>query len=111
MPRYRCTNCEVEFSAETSHPRCPQCLRQHGLEEVLEAAKRSSRPRRGRPGRLLAVGLSAFVLVLLVGGGLYWTQHRRDPDQARIGILEPDRLRRALLARQIPEGELVMAYG
>jgi tetratricopeptide (TPR) repeat protein len=96
--QYHCVQCNELFTLDPSDdkPRCPKCLRQHGLRPV-EAAK-PTRDTRRRWAPLLA-------LVLLVGaaGGyaVYRKSHKHIPGQAPLAPLDADDIRedvRALAA-------------
>ncbi|HET6334357.1 MAG TPA: hypothetical protein VFG30_14135 [Polyangiales bacterium] len=65
--RYHCVQCDQEFETAEGDdkPRCPKCLRQHGLrplERVAAAPTRAS-----RAGLFVLVGA-----IVVAGGGGYW---------------------------------------
>ena len=65
--QYHCVQCDQVFSLESSDdkPRCPKCLRQHGLRPV--AAKPAPSPALGS-----RVVIALVVLVAAAGGGYAW---------------------------------------
>ncbi len=78
--RYTCANCDHSFETEDDKPRCPQCLRRHGLlaEDGKSKGAKVGGPAsgadsgqvkmRGAERRRLIIG--AVVAVLLLGGGV-----------------------------------------
>lgn len=50
--RYTCANCDHSFETEDDKPRCPQCLRRHGLiAEDGESKHKADRGKKGAKGR------------------------------------------------------------
>jgi len=100
MTRYHCTNCDIDFEDERTAVRCPQCLRQHGIEAA--DTRRPAAPPSGarRPWLLLALGLC---LAGLAGGGGLWVYRRATnlPSPGAIGPLDPATLRRTLAHRGV----------
>lgn len=108
MSRYRCTRCEIEFADDSEHPRCPRCLRQHGIEALTGTGPKQRPPRARLASRSRLVwGLAVLVALTLVAGGgllLYW--HRSLPRPGELAQLEPEQRRRTLIARGVPESEV-----
>ena len=61
--RLHCTNCGIDFDKPKGRPRCPQCLRTHGLETV------AARPTSSRAKSRLPVFIGAIAAVAVVVGG------------------------------------------
>ena len=103
MTRYRCTACEINFSVDDDAPRCPQCLRRHGLVEAGDGAT-ASRPRGSRK-RLVVAGLLLLSLVgLVVAGALLLVRSQTDlPRPGQLALLDADDLRKTLRQRGVPE--------
>ncbi len=75
--RYLCVHCDHRFEHEgEDKPRCPKCMRRHGIEPIAEGEGRSGGGR-SRPRWVLPV--AALVLVGLLGGGYAWWS-KRAPD-------------------------------
>ncbi|HEX4352126.1 MAG TPA: hypothetical protein VHZ95_04415, partial [Polyangiales bacterium] len=72
--QYQCVQCNELFAWDSSDkPRCPKCLRQHGLRPI-EAAKISPPAR-----RWLAPTLGVFVIAAAVGGYAFYRQAHKHP--------------------------------
>ncbi len=92
--RYHCVQCDQEFDVEDAQggdkPRCPKCLRQHGLRPV-EATAARPRARSGLTGVV-----TVFVLMLAAGGGYYfWTRSSSEAGTAGPAV-DADSLRTAV---------------
>jgi tetratricopeptide (TPR) repeat protein len=88
--QYHCVQCNELFTLDPSDdkPRCPKCLRQHGLRPV-EAAKPSRETRRWLGP------VAALVLLAGAGGGyaLYRQSHKHAPGQAPLEPISADDVR------------------
>jgi tetratricopeptide (TPR) repeat protein len=72
--RYLCVHCDEKFElAAEAEPRCPRCLRLHGLRALSEAPA-PPRPGSARRGLLAA----AFGLLLLAAGAAGYFLYRRE---------------------------------
>jgi hypothetical protein len=100
--RYRCVSCEIEFEAGEGKARCPECLRQHGLEEVAAAA--AAAPRRRRSSRTLITALAAVTVTaaLAAAAVVFWQRGSALPRPGELAILGEATLRRTLLRRGVP---------
>jgi Tfp pilus assembly protein PilF len=74
MSRYLCVHCDHRFDSDDAKPRCPKCMRVHGIER-LDAPKKA--PAKEAPRWVLPVAIVA-VLGLAAGGWAWWS--RRTPD-------------------------------
>lgn len=102
MTRYRCASCDETFELpDGERPRCPGCLRQHGLEELTPAGAAPRRPPALRRHLVkLLVGLFALGLCAAVA----WLLVRRQtnlPPKGALGILDEALLRRTLASRGV----------
>ncbi len=103
--RYLCVHCDEKFEIEgEAEPRCPKCMRVHGLRPLAAAAP-AARPARSRRALVLAL------LVLAgIGGasGYLWWKRAQTPDAATLARspLDPGVLRRELQRRGVNAGEL-----
>jgi len=126
--RYTCANCDHSFETDDKKPRCPQCLRHHGLiaedpESKPEAgrrqgskgekdkdAPRGSDAKKGAPKnaerrRLI---IAAAVAVLLVGGGVgayLWLRSKpadNGPKNVALGPVSAKTLRAVARRRGTP---------
>jgi hypothetical protein len=103
--QYHCVQCNEVFTMDPGQdkPRCPKCLRQHGLRpvEASQPAARSSR-------RWL--GPSAAVLVLALGAGgyaLYMQAHKHKPGEVPMAPIDVAALREDVRALAgVDAGEL-----
>jgi Tfp pilus assembly protein PilF len=89
--RYHCVQCDQEFEAEgEDKPRCPKCLRQHGLRPL---ERKAAAPTSGQRGRRTGALIVAGVLVVAAGGGgaYYWQKSRSSA--AAAGALDSGDLR------------------
>lgn len=114
--KYICANCDHTFETDDSKPRCPKCLRHHGLlteEEAAQGAaakarKTASQTRSSRG--LLLWGLLAVVVAGGVGVGVYFFTRPKPaaPVPARVGLgpVAPDLLRKVAAKRGVPLGSL-----
>ncbi|MCC6747050.1 MAG: hypothetical protein IT371_05280 [Deltaproteobacteria bacterium] len=105
--RYRCLSCEQSFEVTGGDkPRCPTCLRQHGLEVEGAApptVARGARPdRRRRLGLVLAV---AGVALGLGGAGFFWLHRRALPKPGELALLDGRDIARTLERRGVPRSE------
>jgi tetratricopeptide (TPR) repeat protein len=68
--RYHCVQCDQEFETAEGDdkPRCPKCLRQHGLRPLERVA--TAPARKSRTGAFVVVG----ALVVAAGGGFWYWQ-------------------------------------
>lgn len=106
--RYRCNKCEIEFDFHPSGEerlRCPQCLRQLGLEKVGAGAPAKRRSRDGGGRRLLViVVISILALVAVSTGGVLL--HRRTmvvPERGQLAVLSEARLAHTLRQRGLAD--------
>lgn len=94
--RYHCVQCDEVFTPESSDdkPRCPKCLRQHGLRP-LDADADSSRSRpQGRSVATWSMWVLGVLLVGAVGGYVaYRSSHSRTPGEVTLGPMAADELR------------------
>jgi tetratricopeptide (TPR) repeat protein len=102
MTRYRCASCDETFElSDGERPRCPGCLRQHGLEELTPAGAAPRRPPALRRHLVkLLVGLFALGLCAAVA----WLLVRRQtdlPQKGALGVLDEALLRRTLESRGV----------
>ncbi len=69
--QYQCVQCDERFtlSGDDDKPRCPKCLRQHGLRKLEES------PAAGGRSLLLPILLVLGVLGAGAGGFFFWQQH------------------------------------
>ncbi len=74
MPRYLCVHCDHRFDSDDAKPRCPKCMRVHGIERLGTPKKA---PAKETPRWVLPVAIVA-VLGLAAGGWAWWA--RRTPD-------------------------------
>lgn len=115
MPLYHCNNCQKSFEQATGKPRCPDCLRRHGIEQSETAAKgkerlgaqRKRRQTTGTRRRLpWALGLSLVVLLTLLA--LVFVRSRTDlPQPGQLAILDEAVLRQTLIQRGVPSDRLI----
>lgn len=107
MPTYHCANCDIDFDDETDAPRCPECLRQNGIELVTSAAPR---PRPGRR-RLVIVLASCLLLAAAIGLGLLlWRRAFPLPLRGQPGMLDPATLDRTLEHRGVSRAARVNPF-
>jgi Flp pilus assembly protein TadD len=94
--RYLCVHCDEKFElSEGLEPRCPKCMRVHGLRPLRNSARPGAFPSRQR-AILLAAGLLA--LSALAFGTYAIARRQRDPDPVVLtsGPLADDMLAREL---------------
>lgn len=90
--QYHCVQCDQQFEvAEDDKPRCPKCLRQHGLRKLESQAARGGGPR-GR-GFIVLAALGAALLG--AGGYALFRSQAAGKDSAR-PVLDADDLRERL---------------
>ena len=106
--RYQCVHCDLTFDAEGGDkPRCPKCMRVHGIRALASsvpapAAGAAARPRRWLPALLVLAVLAA------AGGGYYaYRQRAIDPNAPASGPLDAEDLAERMKARGVDAGELV----
>lgn len=89
--QYHCVQCDEVFTPDSSEakPRCPKCLRQHGLRPVEAKAPKPSAAAKPWP----LIGLA--VLLLAAGGGyaVYRNAHSHKPGQVPLAPIDADVLR------------------
>lgn len=88
--QYHCVQCNQVFSPEEGDdkPRCPKCLRQHGLRPVESAPARAPNAR-----RLAPVALGTLLVCVAIGGYVAYRQlHRHVPGQVPLAPVDPDML-------------------
>jgi tetratricopeptide (TPR) repeat protein len=80
--RYHCVQCDQEFDVPEGEdkPRCPKCLRQHGLRPI-EAAPRAKAPAKSAR----ATGLVAVAVLVAAGAGGFWYWQRTASRSAAAG--------------------------
>jgi len=67
---HHCEHCEADFEAkDPRHPRCPTCLRTHGIATVggVEEAPEDRAEERPRPGAVVAMAT-----LIVIGSGVAW---------------------------------------
>ncbi len=80
--RYLCVHCDEKFDlASEQEPRCPKCLRVHGLRPLSVAHVGS-----GRNARRTWIALVAALAVLAAGGGAFvlWQRQQAEPEPAEL---------------------------
>jgi tetratricopeptide (TPR) repeat protein len=94
--QYHCVQCNEVFTMDPGEdkPRCPKCLRQHGLRPVEQ-----SQPQR-RPTRRLSTPIGVVVALGLGAGGyaVYHQAHSHKPGQVPLAPIEADVLRQDVRA-------------
>jgi tetratricopeptide (TPR) repeat protein len=87
--RYHCVQCDEQFelAGGEEKPRCPKCLRTHGLRPI-----ESRSPRRNAPARGVPVALAGLAIVLGLGGYWWWSRSQAAGKDAA-GVLDGDDLR------------------
>jgi tetratricopeptide (TPR) repeat protein len=105
--RYRCANCEITFAADPGGPlRCPECLRQHGIEETGARAPSSEKSRRW----LLPVVAAVLIAAGAAAGLLLYKRATALPQPGQLGVLEGALLRRTLEHRGVAGEEVVIPF-
>lgn len=107
MARYLCTSCDHEFELEEKNPRCPQCLRQNGVESLVDERERRRKAAARRPRRAMLTGLIAAMLALVVGAVLLHRKSQEVPKKGELAILDTATLTRTLRARGLVEADIV----
>lgn len=116
MTRYHCTSCGHDFEHSGRKLRCPECLRQNGLEEVGAESARDKRKskKRGGPNKLL-IGVTVLTLAALIGAGALWSFKSKAevPKPGELGVLDAELLKRTLKKRGIPDADALdpFTYG
>jgi tetratricopeptide (TPR) repeat protein len=111
MSRYRCANCEITFEAEPcGPPRCPECLRQHGIEEIGAGGPKRTDAKRGRRRWLLPALVATVVIVGAGGGLLLYRRTTALPGPGELGVLDGALLRRTLLHRGVASEDVVIPF-
>jgi tetratricopeptide (TPR) repeat protein len=94
--QYQCVQCNEVFTIDAGEdkPRCPKCLRQHGLRPVEGSAP----PR--RPTRRLFIPIGVVVALGLGAGGYaaYRQAHKHKPGQVPLAPIDADALRQDVRA-------------
>lgn len=67
--RFLCVHCDQRFESDDEKPRCPKCMRVHGIEK-LEALTSKAEP----TSRKVQYGIFGAVLAVVIGGYVYWSQ-------------------------------------
>ena len=81
--KYVCSHCGTEFEPEKDPPRCPSCLRKHGLMPADQGDKKNKGTKSAGdsgeagdspapPNRWIWGGIAAAVVVSGVVAGIYW---------------------------------------
>lgn len=86
--RYHCVQCDLEFETAggDAKPRCPKCLRQHGLRPIERAAVAPAHANRTRAFVVLGA------LVVAAGGGGFWYWQKSHAAKSA-GVLDAGDLR------------------
>jgi tetratricopeptide (TPR) repeat protein len=129
MMKYNCTSCGTEFETEESSPRCPSCLRKHGLipaEEGNGKGKGKGRSKKagrgdeageeGEPAapkgkRIAMVAAAVVVAAAAVGGAAWWIWGGKEPEeqvlqQADLGRIPAAQLKKTLKSHGLSDIEL-----
>lgn len=109
MSKYHCSFCDITFEIQDDKLRCPQCLRQNGLEKI-ETSKATSHKINIRK-KLLPFGLVVFVLALLAGSVFLLIKKKTDlPKPGQIAILDEQTLKQTLIQRGVPKESFVNPF-
>jgi len=94
--QYQCVQCNQVFSSQEGDdkPRCPKCLRQHGLRPVESAPARTANARRWLPVALVSALLGSGV----AGYVVYRQLHHHVPGQVPLAPVDPDELSEDVVA-------------
>lgn len=108
MPSYHCTSCDKRFETRARQPRCPQCLRRNGIEEIVPRKRKRKRSRRsgGRLALMVAVAV-AITAAVAAAGTLLFDTSRGIPEPGELAVLDSATLERTLVARGVPATEAV----
>lgn len=89
--QYHCVQCDQVFTLDGSDekPRCPKCLRQHGLRAVEAQASKPA----GSRSRSVVIGLAALLLAAGGGYALYRTQSGHPRGQVPLSPISAEDLR------------------
>lgn len=80
--RYRCMHCDRVFElADSERPRCPTCMRVHGVSAVQAAGAGAAAG--GAKRRPIAIALGAVLAVAIAAGVLLW--HKRAGVDSSLG--------------------------
>lgn len=112
MPRYHCTSCGHEFEDSGQKLRCPECLRQNGIEEQAAEPTRRGRKREGdNPKRLLLI-VSVLTIGALVAAGALWTFKRKVelPKPGELALLDGPTLQKTLQKRGVAMGDAIEPF-
>src|SRR6185295_12808465 len=75
MARYLCVHCDQRFDSDDGKPRCPKCMRVHGIEKLSEG-KKGDKPKE-TPKWVMPVVVVA-ILGGAIGGWAWWAQKAPD---------------------------------
>lgn len=85
--RYLCVHCDHRFESDEAKPRCPKCMRVHGIEKLDgkagTKAKANPRPRWVLPLVLVAVVGAAS------GGYVWWSSSTADVVEGAVAPIRP----------------------
>lgn len=119
--QYTCANCDHVFESDDDKPRCPKCLRRHGLlPEGAEApaaaadrpaARAEAAPSPGR--RWMILGAVAVVVLGGIGVGVWLLTRKKPadkvPSQVGLGPVKEAVLRKVAERRGVPLGTVYFA--
>ncbi|MBW2734702.1 MAG: tetratricopeptide repeat protein [Deltaproteobacteria bacterium] len=111
MASYLCTSCDHEFEHEDTDPRCPQCLRQNGVEAMVDERNRRRKAAAKKPRRAMLTGLVVATLALIVGGVVLHRKSQQVPRKGQLAILDTATLARTLRARGLVDADIVDPFG
>lgn len=116
---YTCANCDHTFESDDPKPRCPKCLRRHGLLTEGEAASPDApAPEKATEAlpasrRWLLLGALAVLLLGGVGLGVYFLTRSkpRDPVPSKVGLgpVDPGLLKKIAGKQGVPLGSITFA--
>src|SRR4051812_29293701 len=97
--RYLCVHCDEKFElSEDQEPRCPKCLRVHGLRPLSSGAGAGAQPA-GRRRIWLGVAVLGLVGLALAAYAMSKRPHETDEVASASGPLAGDTLARELERR------------
>lgn len=73
--RYLCVNCDHRFESDDAKPRCPKCMRVHGIEKLTDSPATKAKAK-ARPRWMLPV---AFIAILGAASGAYFWWSSKTP--------------------------------